>query len=159
MPRPCAVELHARRYSTRLAFATRCHGLAPWSFTFDATQRSSHRHKMPRPCAVERHVWCYSTRLASPLDATALRRGASRLMLPNEARIAPTRLASPLDATALRRGASRLVLLTTRLASPQDATALRRGASRLVLLNEARISTRCHGLAPWSFTFGAKKAW
>src|SRR6266404_6035751 len=34
MPRPCAVESHARRYQSALSFPdTRCHGLAPWSLT------------------------------------------------------------------------------------------------------------------------------
>jgi len=76
MPRPCAVEFHVLFYKE--SFSERCHGLAPWSFTFVATKR------------------------VSPKDATALRRGVSRLLLQREV--------SPKDATALRRGVSRLLL-------------------------------------------------
>src|SRR5207248_1613799 len=37
MPRPCAVELHARFYSGY----SRCHGLVPWRFTFVSTPGSA----------------------------------------------------------------------------------------------------------------------
>src|SRR5260370_12351293 len=56
MPRPCAVESHARRYKKAHSVSPRCHGLAPWSLTLAATRK----------------------RTLSPLDATALRRGVSR---------------------------------------------------------------------------------
>ena len=59
MPRPCAVEVHARGYKERLAGDCGCHGLAPWRFTFAATKN------VPRGIT----------------DATALRRGASRSRL------------------------------------------------------------------------------
>jgi len=59
MPRPCAVEVHARGYKERLAGDCGCHGLAPWRFTFAATKN------VPRGIA----------------DATALRRGGSRSRL------------------------------------------------------------------------------
>src|SRR6266851_6070208 len=56
MPRPCAVEFHARRYQQKLHNFLRCHGLAPWSLTLAATNKSC----------------------TTFLDATALRRGVSR---------------------------------------------------------------------------------
>src|SRR6266404_3137046 len=64
MPRPCAVEVHVRRYKERLAGNCGCHGLAPWSFTFAATKN------------VSRGI----------ADATALRRGASRSRLQRTSR-------------------------------------------------------------------------
>src|SRR5262245_11844738 len=42
MPRPCAVKIHARSYQERFA-PYRCHGLAPWRFTFAAIRSVSHR--------------------------------------------------------------------------------------------------------------------
>src|SRR5215510_5579919 len=119
---------------------------------------------MPRPRAVELHAHCYK-RSSDPLDATASRRGASRLLLQEEPSHA-------LGATALRRGASRL-LLQEEPSHPLDATASRRGASRSPLQEEPSNfsmprpravelhaycykknlpTSRCHGLAPWSFT-------
>src|SRR5436190_21122676 len=132
MPRPCAVESHARCYKesffetlqdatalrrgvSRLLLqreffrnSSRCHGLAPWSLTFVAIKRvSSKLFKMPRPCAVEFHARCYKESFFETL---------------------------------------------------QDATALRRGVSRSLLQREfLRNSSRCHGLAPWSFTLAATK--
>src|SRR5438876_5405284 len=70
MPRPCAVEVHVRRYKRRLAGVCGCHGLAPWRFTFAATRTSGYKERlagrlrMPRPCAVELHVRGYKRRLA-----------------------------------------------------------------------------------------------
>src|SRR6266404_4899198 len=103
MPRPCAVELHVCGYkgtSRRFADATAlrrgasrlrlqrnvktvcgCHGLAPWSFTFVATKERQDGLRMPRPCAVELHVCGYKGTSRRFADATALRRGASRLWL------------------------------------------------------------------------------
>src|SRR5262245_61272483 len=43
------------------------------------------------------------------------------------------------------------------MAPLEDATALRRGASRLRLQHQ-RLSRRCHGLVPWSFTLAATVA-
>src|SRR6266851_150609 len=88
MPRPCAVESHARRYqllghtpplppdATALRrgvsrspliktslHSSRCHGLAPWSLALAATNYlRTHPSTLP--------------------DATALRRGVSRSPLP-----------------------------------------------------------------------------
>src|SRR5262245_14741747 len=81
MPRPCALESHAHRYSlawnsfcdatalrpgvsrsallTRLEFFLRCHCLAPWSFTLTATRSPGNLSAMPRPCAVESHAHRY----------------------------------------------------------------------------------------------------
>src|SRR6266481_162151 len=44
MPRPCAVESHARRYKKRHN-SRRCHGLAPWSLTLAPTKK---RHNSRR---------------------------------------------------------------------------------------------------------------
>src|SRR4030095_12514030 len=135
MPRPCAVVVHVCCYKAKppshqrldamalsrgrsrlllqskatLSPTSGCHGLAPWSFTFAATKQSHPLTNvwMPRPCAVVVHVCCYKAKPPSHqrLDATALRRGRSRLLLqakpPSHQR---------LDATALRRGRSRLLL-------------------------------------------------
>src|SRR6267142_1612061 len=85
MPRPHALEIHARCYKKDLR-PSRCHGLAPWSFTFVATKRVfSKLFKMPRPCAVESHARCYKESFFETLqDATALRRGVSRSLLQRE---------------------------------------------------------------------------
>src|SRR6266404_5791021 len=92
MPRPCAVEVHVRRYKESLAGDCGCHGLAPWRFTFAAKKTSGYKERlagfgdatalrrggsrsplqrtsrgglqMPRPCAVELHVRGYKERLA-----------------------------------------------------------------------------------------------
>jgi hypothetical protein len=40
MPRPCAVESHARRYKKQSQPFLRCHGLAPWSLTLAATKNN-----------------------------------------------------------------------------------------------------------------------
>ena len=48
-----------------------------------------------------------------------------------------------------------------RALSLPDATALRRGVSRSLLQKRARsrsLSSRCHGLAPWSLTLAATNA-
>ena len=37
MPRACPVESHDSCYPTSKNLDSRCHGLAPWSFTFEAT--------------------------------------------------------------------------------------------------------------------------
>ena len=53
MPRPCAVESHARCYknalslSLSLSLSSRCHGLAPWSLTLAATNAHSLRITAP----------------------------------------------------------------------------------------------------------------
>src|SRR4030095_271926 len=61
MPRACPVELHVRCYKGHESQNfTRCHGLAPWSFTLAATKDMSHRISQ---------------------DATGLPRGASRSLL------------------------------------------------------------------------------
>src|SRR5262245_14741749 len=78
MPRPCAVVVHAQRYSLRLEFFLRCHGLAPWSLTLTATHSPGILSAMPRPCALESHAQRYSLAWNSFCDATALRRGVSR---------------------------------------------------------------------------------
>src|SRR5262245_8880205 len=94
MPRPCAVEIHARcsekqanqtlaedatalrrgdsRSQLRKArepdFGRRCHGLAPWRFTL-AAQKSKRTRlwpKMPRPCAVEIHARCLKVQQTTP---------------------------------------------------------------------------------------------
>src|SRR5215510_10531675 len=43
---------------------------------------------MPRPCAVELHVCCYNSGNEVSVDATALRRGGSRLLLQRKAKVA-----------------------------------------------------------------------
>src|SRR5882724_5281549 len=104
MPRPRAVETHARSYKSRpqgLADATasrrgdhaggyksRPQGLADakalrrggsrWQL-----QNSSARSRMPRPCAVEVHAGSYKIRPQGLADATALCRGGSRWQLQN----------------------------------------------------------------------------
>src|SRR6266404_703192 len=79
MPRPCAVEAHARGY--KVSSVCGCHGLAPWRLTLAATTKGQQRLRMPRPCAVEAHARGYNERSAAFEDATALRRGGSRLLL------------------------------------------------------------------------------
>src|SRR6266404_5028298 len=98
MPRPCAVEAHARGY--KVSSVCGCHGLAPWRLTLAATRSAAfadatalrrggsrsrlqgqQRLRMPRPCAVEAHARGYNERSAAFADATALRRGGSRLLL------------------------------------------------------------------------------
>src|SRR6266403_1310027 len=103
MPRPCAVEIHAHGYKMRqerFADATAlrhggsrlwlqrnvktvcgCHGLVPWRFTLVATKERQDGLRMPRPCAVELHACGYKGTSRRFADATALRRGASRLWL------------------------------------------------------------------------------
>jgi hypothetical protein len=63
MPRPCAVEAHARDYKKKPRNSLECHGLAPWRLTLATTRRSRGT------------FW----------DATALRRGGSRSRLQEEA--------------------------------------------------------------------------
>src|SRR6266404_9964308 len=84
MPRPCAVESHARHYKKHThSLSSRCHGLAPWSLTLAATKTTHRKNlsdatalrrgvsrsplqkhttdlsEMPRPCAVESHARHY----------------------------------------------------------------------------------------------------
>src|SRR5258705_10077575 len=123
MPRPCAVEAHARSYKTQRKDFCGCHGLAPWRLTLAATKHSGKTFadatalrrggsrsqlqntaerllRMPRPCAAEAHSRSYKTQRKNFADATALRRGGSRSPLQNTAE----RL---WDATTLCRGGSR----------------------------------------------------
>src|SRR5882724_3309766 len=101
MPRPCAVEFHACSYRTKPHNCRRCHGLAPWSFTLAATEQN----------------------LTTVGDATALRRGVSRLQLQNK---------------------------TSQLSEiPRPCAVEFHACSYRTKLHNCR---RCHGLAPWSFT-------
>src|SRR5712671_4494487 len=62
------------------------------------------------------------------------------------------------DATALRRGESRLRLQKRSRGTFWDAMALRRGESRLRLQRRSRGTFRgCHGLAPWRITLATTK--
>src|SRR5258705_8441080 len=84
MPRPCAVEAHARSYKTQRKDFCGCHGLAPWRLTLAATKHSGKTFadatalrrggsrsqlqntaerllRMPRPCAAEAHARSYKT--------------------------------------------------------------------------------------------------
>src|SRR5262249_18604900 len=107
-----------------------------------------------RPCAVELHAHCYK-KSSHPLDATALRRGASRSLLQEVFSssgchgLAPWRL----TLTATR---SLLILRMPRPCAveahahcykkssyPQDATALRRGASRSLLKTKSTQLADC----------------
>jgi len=103
MPRPCAVEAHARGYKKcqrGFADATAlrrggsrswlqemsegfcgCHGLAPWRLTLVATKNVRGDLRMPRPCAVEAHARGYKKCQRGFADATALRPGGSRSWL------------------------------------------------------------------------------
>src|SRR5882672_7111960 len=78
MPRPCAVEAHARSYKRTFREICGCHGLAPWRLTLAATKERSGDLRMPRPCAVEAHARGYKKTFRRFADATALRRGGSR---------------------------------------------------------------------------------
>src|SRR5437016_11073074 len=116
MPRPCAVESHARRYKESTHFlplpdatALRrgvsrsplhkeaadflgCHGLAPWSLTLAATKKAHtfSLSQMPRPCAVESHAHRYTKKPLTSWDATALRRGVSRSPLQRKHTLSPS---------------------------------------------------------------------
>src|SRR6266478_3550081 len=82
MPRPCAVEFHARGYEESRSTLPDATGLAPWSFTLAATKKAAQLSQMPpalrrgvsrsrlrrkplnsprchRPCAVEFHAPAY----------------------------------------------------------------------------------------------------
>src|SRR6266850_851203 len=74
MPRPCAVETHARSYKVH-AILCRCHGLAPWRLTLAATTGPDNSLQMPRPCAVETHARSYNGPRQFSEDATAQGRG------------------------------------------------------------------------------------
>src|SRR5882724_13668956 len=104
MPRPCAVEFHACSYRTKPHNCRRCHGLAPWSFTLAATEQN----------------------LTTVGDATALRRGVSRLQLQNK---------------------------TSQLSEmPRPCAVEFHACSYRTKPHNCR---RYHGLAPWSFTLAA----
>src|SRR6266851_4102569 len=88
MPRPCAVEPHARRYKEKAAElsgdATALRRGASRSLLQNTSERVL---RMPRPCAVEAHARRYKERVAElSRDATALRRGASRSLLERKRR-------------------------------------------------------------------------
>jgi hypothetical protein len=192
MPRPCAVETHACGYTegrTTLSDATalrhgdsrlrlqrkphnslRCHGLAPWKLTLAATQKAAQLFKMPRPCAVETHARGYTEGRTTLSDATALRRGDSRLRLHRKPHnslrchgLAPWRLtlAATEKAAQLFKMPRPCAVETHACGYKEsrttlsDATALRRGGSRSQLQRKPHNFLRCHGLAPWSFTLGA----
>src|SRR6266404_5028301 len=140
MPRPCAVEAHARGY--KVSSVCGCHGLAPWRLTLAAT------------------------RSAAFADATALRRGGSRSRLQGQQRL---RMPRPCAVEAHARGYKvssvcgchglapwRLTLAATRSAAFADATALCRGGSRSRLQRKVSSVCGCHGLAPWRLTFIAE---
>src|SRR5689334_23041253 len=124
MPRPWAVEVHARRYTDDLKQPTGCHGLGPWRFTLVATptvssnrldatalgrggSRSSlHRRSqttdwMPRACPVEHHARRYTDGLKQPTGCHGLVPWRFTLVA------TPTISSNRLDATALGRGGSR----------------------------------------------------
>src|SRR6266404_8806072 len=87
--------------------------------------------QMPRPCAVESHARCYQLRRHIP----------PLLQMPR-----PCAVES--HARCYKKHTD----------SPPDATALRRGVSRSLLQKAHRLSSRCHGLAPWSLTLAATKS-
>src|SRR4030095_5088203 len=67
----------------------RCHGLAPWRFTFAATNKTLPNLKMPRACPVEIHVHCYKQDSSKFEDATGQARGIyfESLLLTNAPRL------------------------------------------------------------------------
>src|SRR5882724_8789350 len=120
MPRPCAVEAHARSHKTQRKDFCGCHGLVPRRLTLAATKHSGKTFadatalrrggsrsqlqntaerllRMPRPCTVEAHARSYKTQRKDFADATALCRGGSRSQL-------QTQRKDFADATALCRG-------------------------------------------------------
>src|SRR6266550_1082085 len=149
-----------------------CHGLVPWRFTFVATRNVGNGFRMPRPCAVEPHACCYKKCWERIQDATALRRGASRLLL--QEMLGTDSGCHGLAPWSLTLVATRNVGNGFRMPRPcavevhvccykkcweriQDATALRRGASRLLLQEMLGTDLGCHGLAPWSLTLVATR--
>src|SRR6266404_3616029 len=79
MPRPCAVEAHARGYNERSAAFADATALRRGGSR--SRLQGQQRLRMPRPCAVEAHARGYNERSAAFADATALRRGGSRSRL------------------------------------------------------------------------------
>src|SRR5215467_7214927 len=155
---------------TKRKHADRCHGLAPWSFTVSATHQTEKLFQMPRACPVEFHGFRYTPNGKTLPDATGLPRGVSRFPLhtkrKNSSRchgLAPWSFtvsathqteklfqmprACPVEFHGFRYTPNGKTL--------PDATGLPRGASRFPLHTKRKNSSRCHGLAPWSFTLFA----
>src|SRR6266404_9585205 len=83
MPRPCAVESHARHYKNNPPQKSlRCHGLAPWSLTLATTKTAT---DLLRCHGLAPWSLTLATTKTTPRknlsDATALRRGVSRSSL------------------------------------------------------------------------------
>src|SRR6266851_4505915 len=156
MPRPCAVESHARRYKNKPPQKSlRCHGLAPWSLTIAATKTTPAKiSQMPRPCAVESHARHYKhTPHKNFPDATALRRGVSR---------SPLQTHPPQKFPRCHGLAPWSLTLAATKTTPAKISQMPRpraveSHARRYKNNPRKKSLRCHGLAPWSLTLAATK--
>src|ERR1700730_11064064 len=105
----------------------RCHGLAPWSFTLAATKKG--------------HGGLWRCHGLVPWSFTlAARNGAKEVSG---------------DATALRRGVSRLLLQTEPKKSLETPRPCAVEFHACCYKRSQRSLWRCHGLAPWSFTLAA----
>src|SRR6266850_7047002 len=82
MPRACPVESHVRCYTRQSQNEKRCHGLAPWSLTFAATQGKARmkRDATGLPRGVSRSL-LHKGKARMKRDATGLPRGVSRSLL------------------------------------------------------------------------------
>src|SRR6266704_2150532 len=79
MPRPCAVESHARHYKKPPLIFLRCHGLAPWSLTLATTKTATDLLRCHGLAPWSLTLAATKTTPRKNLsDATALRRGVSR---------------------------------------------------------------------------------
>jgi len=127
MPRPCAVEPHACRYKTNPQNFLGCYGLAPWSLTLAATKKKP-RNFLGDATALRRGGLTLAARKKKPRKFSGGCHGLAPWSLTLAARRKQPRKFVG-DATALRRGASRSLL--QKKETPEtfwgDATALRRG--------------------------------
>src|SRR6266404_3134814 len=101
MPRPCAVETHARGYQESCATLPDATGLPRGVSRLWLPKKVAQLSLMPRACPVEFHACGYQESCATLPDATGLPRWSFTLVATKES------CATLPDATGLPRGDSR----------------------------------------------------
>jgi len=128
MPRPCAVESHARRCKVTKTHPSTLPDATALRRGVSRSPLPLRRHipplfQMPRPCAVESHARRYQLRRHIP-PLFQMPRPCAVESHVRRCKVTKTHPSTPPDATALRRGVSRSPLIKTSFHMPRIGSVL-----------------------------------